>query len=193
MGPLPRLTKGHQYILVVTDNFSKYSVLFALRSATADMICRKIEEDIFLIYGVPRLIICDNGPQYRSRQFQTLADRYGTRIRYNANYHPQANPTERNNRTLKTMLASYIADNHRVWDSQLPKLGCALRTAKHEAIGHTPYYVNFGRHMILRGDEYDTKNFVTADEGITAKIREEGFKKALCRSLSSSGGSCKET
>ncbi|KAJ8979039.1 hypothetical protein NQ317_005143 [Molorchus minor] len=45
MGPLPRSTKGHQFILVVTDYFSKYSLLFPLRTANAETVCRKIEEE----------------------------------------------------------------------------------------------------------------------------------------------------
>lgn len=70
MGPFPRSSKGHKFIFVVTDNFSKYSLIFPLRSSTAELICRKIEEDIFLVYGVPRILVCDNGPQFISTRFR---------------------------------------------------------------------------------------------------------------------------
>ncbi|KAJ8930988.1 hypothetical protein NQ314_016158, partial [Rhamnusium bicolor] len=52
MGPFPRSTRGNQYILVVMDNFSKFSLVFPLRSATADVVSRKIEEDVFLVYDL---------------------------------------------------------------------------------------------------------------------------------------------
>lgn len=126
MGSFPRSSKGHKFILVVTDNFSKYSLVFPLRSSTADMVCRKLEEDIFLVYGVPRLLLCDNGPQFTSNRLKQLASEYRVKIRYNAYYHPQANPTERVNRNIKTMLAIYVKENQRTWDKQLAKISCAL-------------------------------------------------------------------
>lgn len=175
MGPLPRSMKGHQYICVITDYFSKYSLLFPLRTSNTETVCRVIEEGVFLVYGVPRIIICDNGPQYRSRQFQSLAERYGSKIRYNSNYHPQANPTERVNRTIKTMLASYVTDKHRMWDVNLAKIGCALRTAKHDSTGETPYFVNFGRRMVLSGTELDGVPEDVVETGNTE--RQEDLKK----------------
>lgn len=77
------------------------------------------------------------------------------KLRFNAHYHPQANPTERVNQTLKTMLSMYVSDNHRLWDSKLSQVACALRTARSDTTKCTPYFINFGRNMILNGSEYD--------------------------------------
>lgn len=177
MGPFPRSTKGHQFILVVTDSFSKFSLVFPLRTSSTNVVVKKIEEDVFLMFGVPRLLLCDNGPQYRSRQFQQLANQYGVKIRYNANYHPQANPTERFNKTIKTMIAMYVADNHRTWDTNLAKVACATRTAKHESTNHSPYYINFGRNMVLDGEEFRKKMVNEEEEDRPTVDRSEGFRK----------------
>ncbi|KAG5870186.1 hypothetical protein JTB14_032478 [Gonioctena quinquepunctata] len=131
MGPLPRSTKGNKFILVITDYFSKYSLVFPLRSSTADVVVRKIEEEAFLVYGVPRLLLCDNGPQYRSRRMRKLAEEY--------------------------------------------KLACAMRTGKHESTSHTPYFVNFGRSMVLSGEDFDKKNIF--EDTSTEDSRPEGFGK----------------
>lgn len=180
MGPFPRSSKGNQYILVVTDEFSKFSLVFPLRRATAEAVTKRLEEEVFLVYGAPRLLICDNGPQYRSKQLQKLTSDYKVHIRYNANYHPQANPTERYNRTLKTMLAIYVKDNHRSWDGNLAKVACASRTARHDATGHSPYYINFGRRMVIQGDEYSSR--IDMDGDVSKAIGGEdtralGFKR----------------
>lgn len=178
MGPLPRSSRGHQYILVVTDLFSKFAVVFPLRSASASMITKKIEEEVFLMFGTPRLILCDNGQQYRSREFQKLMDQYGVKIRYNPYYHPQSNPTERFNKTIKTMLAMYVSDNHRTWDVNLAKVACATRTAKHESTNHTPYFINFGRNMTLHGGDHARKMAIENNESDEqGKDRQEGFRK----------------
>lgn len=155
MGPLPRSTKGNSFILVVTDYLSKFSLVFPLRTSSAEVVARKIEEEVFLVFGVPRVIICDNGPQYRSNRFQKLAAQYACKIKYTANYHPRANPTERVNRTIKTMLAIYARDSQRLWDKEIHKIACAIRTSRHETTKVTPYFVNFGRRMILSGDQYE--------------------------------------
>lgn len=154
MGPLPRSKRGNMFVLVVTDYLSKFSVIFALKKATTQAVVRRMEEEVFLIFGVPRIIITDNGPQYRSKEFQRFARDYGCQIKYSSNYHPRANPTERTNRNLKIMMSMYAADNHRTWDVELQKLACALRTCRHEVTRLTPYYVNFGRNMALSGEDY---------------------------------------
>ncbi|KAG5885546.1 hypothetical protein JTB14_007626 [Gonioctena quinquepunctata] len=76
---------------------------------------------------------------------------YDSRIVFNANYHPQANPTERVNRVIKTMIRSFVNKNHRSWDEQLHKYGFAIRTAVHEVTGFSPAYLNFGRELYLSG------------------------------------------
>ncbi|KAG5861258.1 hypothetical protein JTB14_017766 [Gonioctena quinquepunctata] len=47
------------------------------------------------------------------------------------------------------MLAMYVSDNHRIWDVSLAQISCALRTAEHEATNYSPYFINFGRSMVL--------------------------------------------
>lgn len=153
-GPLPRSKRGYVYILVVTDYFSKFSLFFPLRKATATTISQAIEDHVFMIFGVPQVLLCDNGTQYRSKEFRSLLQRYGIEPMFNPAYHAQVNPTERVNRVLKTMLASYVGPDHRNWAENLSKIACATRTAKHDTINVTPYFAHFGREMILNGRDY---------------------------------------
>lgn len=182
VGPLPKSNHGYIYILVVVDYFSKFPLFFPLRRATAPHIVKAIEDHIFMQYGVPSSIIVDNGVQFRSREFTKLMSSYNVKIRFTANYHPQANPTERMNRVLKTVLSSFIEDNQRVWDSLLPKVGCAIRSAKHEVTGNTPYFINFGREMILDGEQNKYQDDLNTDirvnrENVVAEQRRQGFER----------------
>lgn len=147
VGPLPRTKRGYQFILVISDLFSKFVLTFPMRKATAKTVTEHLENSVFLMFGVPRLVISDNGVQFRSREYLALMKRYQVRPSYTSYYHPQANPVERVNRVLKTMLIAYVSDNQRNWDTMLPKVTCAIRTARHEVTGQTPYFVNFGREM----------------------------------------------
>ncbi|KAG5866198.1 hypothetical protein JTB14_031868 [Gonioctena quinquepunctata] len=164
MGPLPRSKHGNTFILVVTDYLSKFSLLFPLKRATSETVIRKLEDEVFLLFGVPRLLLCDNGPQYRSKQFLQFAERYQCRIKFSANYHPRANPTERVNRVIKTMLSMYVSENHRIWDEHIHEIACAIRTSRHETTKLTPYFVNFGRNMALSGDDYAESKLFECEE-----------------------------
>lgn len=154
VGPLPPSTSGFRYILSVQDYFSKFCIFIPLRSATAKMIVQHVEDDVFLVFGVPRVLWSDNGSQFVGREWQDLARKYNVHLSRSANYHPQANPVERPHGFLKTMLSSFVRDNHRAWATLLPKVACAARTAVHESTGATPFFVNFGREMVLDGRDH---------------------------------------
>jgi transposase InsO family protein len=153
IGPLPRSSRGFKYILVVVDTFSKFCLLYPLRSATSAAVARHLEDDVYMMFGVPQYVICDNGPEFDGKAVRKLAEKYNVRMLYNAKYHPQSNPTERTNRTIGTMLRSYVKDNQRAWDQTIPQIGFALRTAVNDTTGFTPAYLNFGRELLMKGQD----------------------------------------
>lgn len=179
IGPLPRSNRGFKFILVIVDNFSKFSIVVPLRNATAKLVCTALEEHLLLLFGQPDVLICDNGSQLTSKEFSKLLKSYNIKQFCIANYHPQANPTERTNKTLETMIRCYVADNHREWDKNLAKLSCAIRTQVHESTRRTPYFVVFGREMpsnVHRPDDTEPVSF-GIDKNELARDRSEAFKK----------------
>lgn len=112
MGPLPRSTSGHCYILVVADWFTKYPLIFLLRQATIGKIISLIENEVFLLFGVPQTVMVDNGTQFTSKPFRDLISRYQVqKLWFNAKYHPQVNFVERTNRVIKTAIRSFVQDS----------------------------------------------------------------------------------
>nr|CAI5840213.1 unnamed protein product [Callosobruchus analis] len=154
VGPLPRSGPGHKYILSVLDLFSKFVMLFPLRTATAAAIRRYLEEQVFLVFGVPSRIITDNGSNFTSHCITELCKKYDVEHRRTANYHAQANPVERTHRVIKTALTAYVADNQRKWDTLLPQVAAAIRSAKHETTQLTPNFIVFGREVALSGKDH---------------------------------------
>lgn len=153
MGPFPRSKKGHKWLLVIGDWFSKYTLLFPLRNATARSIEMILEDKVFLVYGVPQIVICDNGSQLSGKIFKNVCQKYQVQIWYNAVYSAQCNFVERNNQTVGTTIRCYI-DEHPNWDIELAKVQQAINTARHEVTGFTPCFLNFGRHIPLSGKYY---------------------------------------
>lgn len=155
IGPFPRSSRGHTHVLVVSDYFSKMVLMFPVRSAKSKSLVSLVENNIFLAYGVPKTIMCDNGVQMRSKEFQSLCKNYCVEVFYTASYYPRANPTERDNRVIKTMISCYIKEDHRQWDENLPHIARAICTARHETTGYSPFYILFGREHKLSGKEYE--------------------------------------
>ncbi|GFS96028.1 uncharacterized protein TNCV_4278031 [Trichonephila clavipes] len=63
-------------------------------------------------------------------------------------YRPQANLTERVNRNLVQMIASFVEENHENWDQFLHEFAFALRMAVNETTNKTPAELFLGRKII---------------------------------------------
>lgn len=155
-GPFPLSTRSNQYLLVAIDLFSKFTILRAVRNATATIICDFIENDVILRYGCPEIIVTDNGVQYRADLFSKLTEKYGIRQWFTANYFAQANPTECANKTIGTALRTFLREdmNHREWDKHVNIIANAMNAAVHTSTDSTPHEVVFGRKMVQRGNEH---------------------------------------
>lgn len=154
LGPLPRSRKGYTTLLVISDYFSKFVLILPMRKASAQKVAELVEQHLFHIFGVPQVILSDNGVQFTSQVFRNLVQRYNTRVWYTPRYHPQVNATERVNRVVITAIRSYIRNNHQDWDQHLSEIGSAIRSSVNEVTGYTPNYLVFGRHVPLSGDCY---------------------------------------
>lgn len=155
MGPFPRSSQGNSYLLVAVDWFTKYTLLCPLRKANAVKVVDFLEKQVFLVYGVPQFIICDNGTEFNNTTFKKLAQKYQvSKIWYNARYHPQCNFVERVNKTVGTAIRSYLQENQRVWDHNISQIQSAINTAQHEVTGFAPAFLNFGRVIPTNGQFY---------------------------------------
>lgn len=157
MGPLPRSKSGYQYILVFQDAFSKWIEIAPLRSANGKTISKSFSNLILNRYGTPKVLITDNGTEFVNGTIESLTQEYGIHHSTTPLYHPQANPVERVNRVLKTMIISYIDQDHRSWDLHLMEFQFAYNNAHHSSLKTTPAFLNYGRYPepinLLRRDK----------------------------------------
>lgn len=56
------------------------------------------------------------------------------------------------------MIAQFCEDNQKNWDKFLPELTMAINTSRHELIGYTPSYLNYGRDLRLPQDPISVIN-----------------------------------
>lgn len=155
LGPLPLSKKRNQFLLVCADWFTKYVFLFPCTRATTANAIKFLENDVFLTFGVPQILLSDNGSQFISQAFKSFLAQYKVQKHWlNARYHPQINASERVNKVLISAISSYLHDNHREWDENIYKIQQAIRLSKHDSTGYTPAFLMFARQVPLSGDFY---------------------------------------
>lgn len=153
IGPLPEAYYGFKYILTMVCIFTKYLWLVPLRKVDAKTICQCLETEIFLIFGVPTTILCDNATVFRSRCFQDFLTSYRVEPFYTPYYSPQANTVERYNQSVITCLSILVDQDHRNWARLLPKVKLYLNSCTNMATSYSPNFLMFGREVIVDGNQ----------------------------------------
>lgn len=154
IGPLVPSSEGYKFLLVLVDKLTKYVLLFPLRNSTAKSLIRVLKKNVFPYFGVPKYFHSDNGSAFIAEEFQRFLSGFGIIQWLTPGYTPQANPTERVNRTILTSIRAYIGSKHSKWPEYLSEIGMAIRSSVHETSQFSPYYLAFGQEMITHGDEY---------------------------------------
>lgn len=133
VGPMTMSTKQNQYLLVAIDNFTKFVCLKPMRNAKASNVCKFLEDEIFLKYGVCEKLICDNGVQFASKELSKLMEKYRSKLNFTPFYYPQANPCEIANKSIVNAIRTYVAQQstQRTWDAELASITCALNCHTH--------------------------------------------------------------
>ena len=80
----------------------------AIRKANANTVIEELNPRIFLRFGCPEVFMSDNGTEFQNQAIDEFLTERGVHHINTPPYHPQANPIERANRTLTTMIASYL-------------------------------------------------------------------------------------
>ena len=92
VGPIsPHSSKGHQFILAITDYFSKWAEAIPLRKVKASDVIKFVKHHVIYRFGVPRRIIHDNGPQFVSQSFQRFCNKFRIQSVSSTAYYPAAN------------------------------------------------------------------------------------------------------
>nr|XP_055193734.1 uncharacterized protein LOC129517733 [Nyctereutes procyonoides] len=118
---------------------------FPTKRETAQVVVKKILEEIFPRFGLPKVIGSDNGPAFVSQVSQLVARLLGINWKLHCAYRPQSSgQVERMNRTIKETLTKLTLETGtRDWVQLLPMVLFRVRNtpARH---GLTPYEILYG-------------------------------------------------
>ena len=89
LGPFPRATGNHKFMLVTVDYFTKWTEAEALANIRDVEVKKFVWKNIVTRFKVPNSLILDNGLQFDSKAF--LCSDLGIKNRYSTPAYPQSN------------------------------------------------------------------------------------------------------
>nr|KAG5705934.1 hypothetical protein BaRGS_010824 [Batillaria attramentaria] len=184
IGPLQVTDRGNQYIVALTDHFTKFPVAKAIPCKSSEEVARFMYETI-CIFGAFDSLITDQGREFINFALDILTDRFNINHRISSAYHPETNgQRERDNRTLKDTLVK-ITDNDD-WDELLPAALFAYRTSVHKSTQFSPFLALYGEQAKLPFDVTGDANEQDLNEEImdTMKGIHEEVKNKIGENIS---------
>jgi len=138
-GPLDKTTAGHQFILVITDRFTKLVRAIPM-DGTSAVDCASVVLDYWVAaYCPPDRLLSDGGPQFTSHFSGQVCNLLSIEPKVTSPSHMQTNgQTERFNRTMHTTLNHNVAEHPRSWDQLLGALTMAYNSRPHQSTGVAP-------------------------------------------------------
>ncbi|KAG7556517.1 Integrase catalytic core [Arabidopsis suecica] len=150
IGPLHRSTRGAQYLLVLTDYFSKWIEAEAYASIKDSAVNTFIWKNIICRHGVPYEIVTDNGPQFISHEFEAFCSEWGIKVSYSTPRYPQGNgQAEAANKTILSNLKKRLSHLKGGWYDELQPVLWAYRTTPRRPTGETPFSLVYGMEAVV--------------------------------------------
>jgi hypothetical protein len=146
----PASNKGHKFILVATDYFTKWVEAIPLKKVTSTDAVNFVKEHIVYRFGIPQTITTDQGSIFVSDEFVQFAESMGIKLLNSSPYYAQANgQAEASNKSLIKLIKRKINEQPRRWHTTLSESLWAYRMSCHGSIRVPPYQLVYGHDAIL--------------------------------------------
>ncbi|GKU97768.1 hypothetical protein SLEP1_g10860 [Rubroshorea leprosula] len=116
----PPSSKGHSFIIVATDYFTKWVEAKPMKKVDQYDVIKFIKEDIIHRFGLLETITTDQGTVFVSHQVEAFAKEMGFHLLNSTPHYAQANgQAEASNKVVINLLEKMVDDNPRRWHELL--------------------------------------------------------------------------
>jgi hypothetical protein len=140
LGPLATAEEGNKYIIVITDAWSKYAEIGAIKNKKAETVARAFVDLWVANHGTPELVVTDRGKEFVSKAtdelFRILKVKRATTIAFRPQSNAQA---EVFNKTIIRYLRTMMENGTLHWELHLPMLKLSYNTQVHKTTLQTPF------------------------------------------------------
>ena len=145
IGPFPSSPHGNRYVITALDHCTGWVECHPIPAKTQEQIFRFIANDYIPRHGAPRVVLTDQGLEFRGQDLRRYFIRLGITHKRSTPFHPQTNGRlERSHRTLKQILRKLTNAKAEEWEDHLSAALYAYRCTPGVS-GFTPYFLHYGR------------------------------------------------
>lgn len=140
---------GYKWVISLVCGFSKYWVAKCIKDATAKTVGKFLYET-FAVYGIPKILKSNNGPQFIEQSMQEFLRLLGVTQKFSPFYTPRVNDqVERMFQTLQNVIRTYVENNPKNWATFVLPAVSAYNITPHKKTRVSPYFLVFGQHPTL--------------------------------------------
>ncbi|XP_057811372.1 uncharacterized protein LOC131025590 [Salvia miltiorrhiza] len=150
VGKLPTTPGGKCFLIVAVDYFSKWVEAEAVGKIDEVTVERFIWRNICCRFGVPRIIVSDNGTQFTGQRIADFCDRMDITQRFVSVAHPQANgQVELANRSICEGIKKRLNQIRGKWVEELDTVLWAYRTSPNTATREASFTLVYGSNAVI--------------------------------------------
>ena len=142
---MPRLQKGHQYILCVIDEMTTNLITAPLYQARSEEVGEALIENVISKFGTPDYMMMDQDSAFMSSLMSYLFKRLGITIRTVGSYNHKSLEAEHGIKSLSSILSKHLTGQGQMWHKFL-----SLATFVYN-IFHTPNLRNYSPYELVFG------------------------------------------
>ena len=143
---MPRLQKGHWYILCVIDEMTNYLITAPLYQARSKEVGKALTENIISNFGTPEYMIMDQDSAFMSSLMSYLLKKLGINIKTVGPYNHKSLQAEHGIKCLSTILSKCLTGQGQTWHKFLSLATFAYNIFHTPNLGnYCPYELVFGR------------------------------------------------
>ena len=142
--------RNKKYLLVGTDYFTKWVEAEPLANIRDADVKRFIWKNIVTRFGVPHVLISNNGLQFDNKMFRGYCVELGITNRYSTLTYPQGNgQVEAVNKVIVNELKKMLDDAKGKWVEELSYVLWTYRTTLRRSTGETPFSMIYGAKDVI--------------------------------------------
>ena len=153
-GPFKPTPRGNQYVLCITDYFTRWITAIVLPDCLAQITAQTLFNNYICQYGVPLAILSDQGTHFKNQLMESIAKLIGYNHIFSSVYHSQSNEMiECFNATFVPQIVKLQELENNNWDKFLSPVVFIYNTDIHATTNYSPFQLQFGREPRLPTDE----------------------------------------
>jgi hypothetical protein len=146
----PPSSKGHRFMLVATDYFTKWTKAVPLKNMTHREVIEFITEHIIHKFDIPQTLTIDQETSFVSKEVRKFVESYKIKLLNSSPFYTQTNDqAESSNKTLIKLIKKKIKENLRRWHEVLSEALWAHRISKYGATKVTPFELVYDQEVVL--------------------------------------------